>query len=270
MDLFHTVVNAVLRAFVALFSWAPPSVGLTIISASAGMGMLWVFRRTSDQARIRRVKKKVYAHLLEMRVYSDEPALTWRAQRSLLKVNVQYLLLTLPPCLFLAVPVAVLLIHVEAFYGRAPLELARPALVTAAFDSGPEGPAPELTIPPQFDISAPPVRVLSEHQVSWRVLPRAPFSGELTFAINGRKVTKRVVAGRGPAFVPGRRVRSVWASFWYPDEPHISAPGIEWIEVSYPGAVISVFGWQIPWLAWFVIVSMLSALLLKKRFGVTL
>jgi hypothetical protein len=44
---------------------------------------------------------------------------------------------------------------------------------------------------------------------------------------------------------------------------------VEWIEVSYPGADIGVFGIGMHWLIWFCIVSLFTMLALRKRFGVT-
>src|SRR5215471_4528620 len=73
MAFVNSAIDAVLRAFYAAFGWAPPALGLTILSAAAGIGMLWVFSRTSDGERTTAVKRKVYAALLEMRVYADEP-----------------------------------------------------------------------------------------------------------------------------------------------------------------------------------------------------
>jgi len=42
------------------------------------------------------------------------------------------------------------------------------------------------------------------------------------------------------------------------------------VEIAYPAAYIGVFGFRFHWLMWFLIVSMLSAWLLRKRLGVTL
>ena len=44
----------------------------------------------------------------------------------------------------------------------------------------------------------------------------------------------------------------------------------EWIEIRYPAADLRIFGFHVNWLAWFLIVSMAAALLLKKRFGVVI
>src|SRR3974390_3244832 len=173
MDAFNSIVNAALRGFFVIFAWAPPVVGLTVFSVLAGLGMLWGFRKTSDQARLRAVKRKVHAYLLEMRVYADDPAAAWHAQKNLMIANLRYMGLALRPALWMALPLAILLIHMEAFYGRAPLTPGRPALVTAGLrgKAAVSGARPDLLPPPGVEVASPPVRVVEERQVSWRIIP---------------------------------------------------------------------------------------------------
>ncbi len=42
----------------------------------SGFLSMWAFRRWSNPARIRSAMNRIVAHLLEFRLYSDEPALT--------------------------------------------------------------------------------------------------------------------------------------------------------------------------------------------------
>jgi hypothetical protein len=272
MDLFNAVFNSPLRLFFAAFSWAPPVLGLTVISALVGIGMLWVVGKTSNQAEMKAVKRKVYASLLELRVFADEPGVTWRAQKSLFLANFRYMGLALRPALVMAAPVALLLIHLEAFYGRAPLPLGREAVVTMTMSGllDSQKPAPQLEASAGVAVETPPVRVLDERQISWRIRPVSAGSGQLRFTVDGQPVTKAIESGPAQRFVPGRSVSSMLAALWNPDQKRIPSPAVEWIEIRYPEAWIEVFGLRLNWLIWFLIVSMISALLLKKRFGVVL
>jgi hypothetical protein len=65
-----------------------------------------------------------------MRLYGDDPGVVWQAQKSLIASNLQYLGLTLRPAAWVALPLTLLLVHLEAFHGRAPLPLGRDAIVT--------------------------------------------------------------------------------------------------------------------------------------------
>src|ERR1035438_5978389 len=188
MEIVNWFIDAVLLAVHALFSFAPPLVGLTCLAAAVGVGMLWVFGKTSNQQRMKQVKRRVQAALLELRVFVDEPVISLRAQKTLLAANLNYLALALRPVLWMAVPLGLLLIHLESFYQRAPLPLAEPALVTMRMtaDWVPSAPPPELIAPPGVAILGPPVRVVAAREVSWRIMPSSPVSGKLAFWVQGR------------------------------------------------------------------------------------
>jgi len=245
--------------------------GLTVLSAAVGIGMLWVFRKTSNQEGMKKVKRRVYASLLELRVFADEPAVTWRAQKSLFAANFRYMGLALKPALWMIVPVALLLIHLEAFYGRAPLPVQREAVVTMGMADSWNGQsaAPQLAAPPEVEVEGPPVRVLDAREVSWRIRPKGEVSGELKFTVDGQPVVKAIEAGTRPRYVSGKSVRSQLEAIWNPGEG-VAASQVNWVEVRYPDATLTVFGFGMNWLVWFFIVSMLAALLLKKRFNVVI
>ena len=271
MDLFNRAIDAVLKLWFTLWGWAPPILGLTVISLAAGVGMLWVMRRTSNQKRIKQVKRTVAAALLELRVYAEEPAATGRALRTLFAANFRYMGLALKPAVWLAVPMALLLIHLESFYGRAPLAPGQEALVTMRMAEGwnPAGEAPRLEAPPQVKITAPPVRIAADREVSWRVLPEAPVSGALVFTVDNTQVRHTIDAGDRQRFVRGRGTSSTLQALWTPGDP-VASSAVEWVEVGYADASLRVFGIAVNWLVWFFVVSIVSALLLKKRMGVVI
>jgi len=277
MDTFNAALDFLLGLIFQAFRWAP-GLGLAVISAAAGVGMLGVFQKTSNQAKIRAVKRLVQAHLLELRIYQDEPAVMWRAQKSLLASNLRYMGLMLQPALIMGLPFAILLVHLDAFYGRAPLAVGAETIVSmglgGASEPGGHPAAPLLEAPPGVAVETPAVRVVDERQVSWRIRPQAPVSGLLRIRVEGATVEKSIEAGTpgqsGPRFVPGRKVRSLWDAVWHPDEARIPTPKVDWVEIRYPDARVQWLGIRLHWLVWFIGISMLAALLLKKRFHVVL
>jgi hypothetical protein len=268
MDTLNAALYFVLNLIYSAFRWSP-GLGLALISAACGVAMLWVFQKTSNQTAIHTAKRRVQAHLLELRIYRDEPGVMWQAQKSLLAANLRYMALMLQPALVMALPFAILLVHLDAFYGRAPLPIGAEAIVTMGVQR-PGETAPVLEAPPGLAVETPAVRVLDQDQISWRIRPRTPLSGLLRIRIEGGAVEKRIEAGLEPCFVPGRKVSSLWDALWHPDEPRITTPRIDWVEIRYPGARIQWLGIRMHWLVWFIVVSMLAALLLKKRFNVVL
>jgi hypothetical protein len=272
VDAFNSVITFLLRFYFVAFAWAPPLFGLTIFSAIVGVLLLWVFQKTSNQNKIRAAKRLVQAHLLELRVFRDEPSVMWRAQKSLFVVNLRYLGLMLVPALWIGLPLAILLVHLDAFYGRAPMVVGTASILTVQMRSALNATAaePALVTPQGIRAETPAVRVPAEQQVSWRIRSQNAVSGALQITVNGDRISKRIEAGGNPRFVPGRRVSSALDAVWYPDEARIPSQSVDWIDIRYPQARVRIFGFNMHWLLWFTLISMISALFLKKSFGVVI
>lgn len=270
MELLSRSLRAVIGACFTMAGGLPPLASLALISAAAGVAMLFVFRATSNQSAIRAAKNRVIAHLLELRLFADEPAVMWRAQVALLRANLRYLAATAVPALCIAVPMVILLLHLEAYYGRAPLLPGTPAIVTVHMRSPITDESPHLVAPSGLAVETPPVRVLDRDEVSWRIRPIRAVSGNLDFFVAGNRYEKRLVAGRKFTFVPGRRCDSVLSAFVCPDESRLPAGDVESIDIRYPPAELGLFGITLHWLVWFTVISMLSALLFKRKLKVML
>lgn len=237
----------------------PAFVSLLPVSILAGIGMLLVFRYASDQAAVRRAKGVAQAHLLEFRLFMDEPRLVLRAQRDLIVANARFLKLMLRPVLVLALPMGLLLAGLEAFFGHAPLRIGQPAIVTAQLTDA--AAILSLKASGEVAVETPPVRVPAERQVSWRIRPLRAAATELEIVRAGRTFRKSVSAGAGVHFLSERR-GSLAGLLLRPTEPPLSGSEIVWIEVRYPGAVIL----HLHWLIWFFGISAITALALRRRF----
>ncbi len=220
---------------------------LVAISILFGCVTIWVFRHTTNLAAVRVTRNRIFAHLLEFRLYADEPALVWRAQIALIRENLRLLLLLLPPVLILGLPGFWLFTALETVYGVAPLRVGQPAVVTAqlvrplsAKDDG-----WSLSAPASIAIESPPVRAAFDRQVSWRVRPLEPGLGTLQFALGSTQFTRTIAAGRRTSFLPRRSGGS---------------GEVAWLQVDYPHTGVSIGGLQLPWVAWFLLISSLSAL----------
>lgn len=238
----------------------PALATLVPISILAGIGILLVFRYSSDPAAVRRAKGIAQAHLLEFRLFMDDPVLVLRAQRDLIVANLRFLKLMLRPFLWMLVPMALLLAFLEAFYGHAPLRVGDAALITAQVQNA----AASLTLeaPPEIAVETPAVHVLAERQITWRIRPLQATTAELQISCAGRAFSKRISAGPGIRFLSERR-GSLLSLLLYPTESPLSAGEIEWIEIRYPPATVL----HLHWLIWFFAISAITAFALRRRFG---
>ena len=270
LDSFNTVFRNVIEAFLRIATEVHPFFGLAVVSVLTGIGMLWVFGLTSNQKAISETKKRLQAYLLELRLYGDDLSLVWQAQKNLVTGNVRYIGLMLRPMLVLTVPLVVLLIHLDAFYGRTPLVVGEAGIVTMQVSGrlGSNAPAPELHALDGITVETPAVRAIEAGQMSWRIRASKPVSGDLRFVWRDKEWVKSVEGGVGARYLSSRRVTGVWDAFLYPGENRLAADEVEWIEVSYPAGSIEFAGLDLHWLVWFMVLSMVSAVLFKGRFRV--
>lgn len=240
------------------------------ISILAGIAMLWAFGRFSNQAAIHETKQRLAARLYEFRLFVDEPKLIWQAQVGLVRDNLRYLGLMLVPAAVLAVPMLALFAQLDALYGWMPLTPGRSAIVTVQFNTPiqPGDPVPELTLPDGFVAESATVRAMEKRQISWRVRPVRAAAGELRVRVQGEPVGKSITARTGLHRLSTRRVSGLPELLWYWSETPIRSGSIDWIDVEYPAAEIEVAGVTVHWAVYFAVLSMVTALVLRRRLRV--
>jgi hypothetical protein len=187
-----------------------------------------VLRGTTRAEALRAAFNRIYAHLLEFRLFFDEPWLIWRAQVSLMGDNLKLLRLLLPATLILSLPMVWLIVQLDRVYGSRALRPGEVAVVTAQLE------APlldtdrvELTTSGDVAVDSQPVRIFRDQQVVWRVRARSLARPELQVRLNGRVVGRRSVT------------------------------------LEYPKASGTV-----PWLVWFGAVSAISGVMTTRILGV--
>jgi hypothetical protein len=245
---------------------------LTVASVACGILFLWIFRRFSAQSALRDTKRKIQAHLLEFRLFNDDPLILWRSYRAIVTLNVRYMRLVVLPAAITAVPMLLLLAFLSPFYDSRPLHVGEPATVTVQMNQAvdPAAPLPVIAATDGIRIESPAIRVFEKNQVSWRVRPQAPFVGEIVIEIAGEKISKSFAAGNMVAPASGLRSDSLLSPLWNPSEPALASNAVESVSVQYPRGVTGPAGWGVHWVVWFTIVSLLTALLLRKKFRVAI
>ncbi|HSB16098.1 MAG TPA: hypothetical protein VLE22_16715 [Bryobacteraceae bacterium] len=271
MDFLFGGISSITKGVLSVFAGRHPMFTLVPISVLAGVVMLWAFGRFSNQAALRSTKKRLKASLYELRLFADDPGLIFRAQKELLIGNLRYMALMLRPAVILTVPMVLLFVQMESFYGLSPLPVGGNGIVTARMTGGWDmsAPAPRLVPPDGIAVETPAVRVLRDRTLVWRVRASREVSGQLRLAFAGGQIEKSIDSGAGPRYVSGRRVSSNASLFWHPAEPRITGAPVEWVEVGYPGSEIEWFGVRLHWLIWFILISLVGALLFKGRMKVT-
>lgn len=234
---------------------------LALISLVAGVAMLLLFRAVSRPDAIRAAKRRMQARLLELRLFGDEPSLVWRAQVGLLTANLKYLSVMLVPILLIAVPMTLAFPHLDAIYGRAPLPVGASTVLTVRLHDafGAALPQAQIVAPPGLSVATPAVRVPAEREISWELRAEGPVSQPVRIELGNAAVTKMVRAESRGLYLAEAAEASPLAWLLDPGERLVSAPGVDSVRVTYRAERYSLGGFEWPWEAWFVIVSMVAA-----------
>jgi hypothetical protein len=220
---------------------------LAAFSAISGVLILLAFKAISNRRALTAARRKARAYLLAIRLFADDPRLILRSQGQLFAWTARYVALLLPAFFVVAIPLYFAWDRMDAIWGHAPLVPGETVILTARLSD----PAvrPQLVLPGWLAVESPPVRVASEHEVSWRLRVSRAGSGTADVIAGAERATKRMEARPGLHYLPDRE----------------SAAGgpILWLEMRYPHSGMS-------WPVWFFAISTLTALAFRSRLHVTL
>ena len=275
-----SILNAILRTIFDLllspFRSLPAIVSLTLVSLVVSVFMLLVFKRTSNQAKLALVKRRVHAGLFEIRLFNDDLRAILRAQNDILRANARYLGLSLVPMVFILPPLVLVMAQLQFHYAYQGLRPGQAAVVTAelrapaALSSRPEA---TLVAPDGIRVETPALWMPSVGQLAWRI--RAERQGDYALALSvagAEAVTKSVrvtdaIVRRSPLRVDG----GFWNQLLYPAEsPLPSAGPLREIRVTYPETGVDVFGFEMHWMIPFFVLSIVFAFALKGVLRVTI
>ena len=258
----------------ALFQSWNPLLSLFLISLPVAIFMLIVFRYTSNQKGIKESKGKIKAHLLEIRIFKDDLGILLSAQKRLLWYNGIYLSQALKPLLVMIVPMALLIIQMDAWYGSRPLmpgestilsilvpEEDRTRLLSAAAIETEKG----------VTVEKPSLRIFETGELDWTIRPKEAGVHKIRVTVTGHSFPKKVVVSGGRlARVSALSINSnFWRTILTPGaEPLAQNAFLKRIEVRYPSRSIDIFGLKIHWLIVFFVFTTIVAFAFKRMFKV--
>jgi hypothetical protein len=251
----------------------PALAGLAVISLIVAVGMLLVYRATSNQPHLAEAKRRMQAALFEIRLFNDDLGTILRAQGDILRHNLTYLRLSLVPMLVMLVPLVLVMSQLQSYYEYR--SLAPGAVFVLGLEVSPQTPPtrPEvqLRLPLGLHAETGDVWIPARSQLSWRLRADQPGHFQIVVQQGSEAMVKTVQVGSGFVRLSPVRQRANWVGvLLYPSEPPLPGSSlIRSIRVSYDTQDIAVFGRQLPWLVVFFFLVMAFAFLLRGRFRVT-
>jgi uncharacterized membrane protein (DUF106 family) len=250
-----------------------PLVSLSALSLLTGILMLVVFRYTSDQEKIKKTKDKMKAHLLEFRLFKDDLRILFSAQKNILLYNFKYMQYMLMPMLVMIVPVGLMLIHLNGWYGYRPLKPGESAIVAVRLSDQNKNQLSRMVIEADkgLTVETPSLRIPETREVNWRV--RAETLGRHRVTVHGLGYAFQkniMVSDKGLVRVSARSFSSgQWKVLLNPGEsPLKKNPLVGEIDVSYPSRSYKLLGFEMDWIVVFFILSILSGFAFKGFLGV--
>ncbi len=273
MGVINGILNAVFNIIFAPFRGMNPWVAMLVISLATGILMIFIYKLVSDQAGILRTKNKIKAHLLELRLYKDSMATSFRSYGGILWANVKYVGHALRPLLVMIIPVLLILIQLNSWFGYRSLREGEPFLLKVKLAEGQDPMQTNLEVSPSaaYTIETPALRMQEEREIDWRLSPKTNGLHEIAFTLDGAKIVKTLAVGQKPLsrlspLKPGRKFMDV---AFNPSEPALAKDlPIKSIEVAYPEARLDFLGIHFHWLVAFFILSIIFGFGLKGLFKV--
>jgi hypothetical protein len=246
--------------------------GLIFISLITGAVMLFLFKLTSNQEGMKKVKTKIGAYFLEMRLYRDDISAVMSSQSRILKANLGYMKLALIPAAVMIVPVILIMVQLNLRYATDSLMPGDTAMlkvkVTEGTDVMREG--IRLDTGPGIEKASPAVRISSLGETDWKIRIKDEGVHDMVVSTATGEVTIPVFSTRRllPAFSVFKK-SSIPEIIFNPGAPRIPAElPLESIEIKYPARSFSWGLFSLSWMWSFLIISMLFGVVLKFLFKV--
>jgi uncharacterized membrane protein (DUF106 family) len=262
----NILTNNLGRFLLALIAMLPGWLSNTIVSAVAGVVLLVIFKYTSNQSAIGRVRDNIKAHMLALKLFKDSMAVTLQAQGQVFKGALLLLVHAVRPMAVMIVPVALLLSQMGLWYQFRPLMQGEEAVVKMQLNNNVEKLWPEINVEsmPSAEVITGPIRILSKREVYWKIKARENGYHNIMFQVAEDQVEKELAIGEGFMRVSAERPGWRWADILlYPAEKPFSRDSVvQSISIDYPDRLswAGVTAW---WLIYFFVASMVFAFIFK-------
>jgi uncharacterized membrane protein (DUF106 family) len=270
---FNRIFGKIFDLLFIPFRTMNPWVGMAIVSFITGLLMLVIFRYTSNQAGIKKVKNKIKAHLLEIRLYKDSLGLSMKAQGNILLANLKYITHSFKPLLVMIVPVVLILIQMNFWFGYESLKTGEQTLLKVKLEEGYDPLQTNLILEadPEIVIETPPLRIEEYGEVNWRISSRKSGVHHIHVIIGGEKISKTITTDTQQLskLSPVKYRKKFLDELFYPVEAPIEKDSpVKSIEILYPAQSMNLFGLNIHWLIAYFALSIIFGFSFKGIFKV--
>lgn len=269
--MINSAMTALFSAVFAPFRGLHPMWAMAFVSLLAGVIMLWIFGKVSNQKAIKSIRSRISGNLIGVRLFQSDTGTVFRLQGKILWDTAVYMKHSLMPMVIMMPPVLLIMIQLNLNFASRPLKEGEQAMVkikvreAKTLDND-----VTLTAPDGVTVETPAVRIASENEAAWRI--RVDKSGDysLKVKIGDEEVEKLLRAGEAWTSVPSIRTgkNALDLLLWPGENPLPASGAIESIEIRYPSMPMTVMGYSINWLVAFFVLSIIFGFAFKDLLGV--
>jgi hypothetical protein len=278
MSIFNAIMNGLFDALCFPFQGLPPLVGLAVISALSGVVLLVLYKYTSPQRAIKKVKDRIKAGLLEIRLFKDDLGIVSGAIGRLFLRDIPFYLgcniIPLVPLIIIVLPI---LVQLDTRYGFEPLRPGDRFVLEATLSEGldPVNDAVELNLPDGLKLEAGPVRIPSKREVACRIMVERESEYEVAIRVCGQEFVKKIEAAATRSALSTARYsasRTLDVLFHPAESPLPAGAPLESVKIRNHSraSMLGIDGDLWPWLWIFCIVGLAFGFALKGVFRVNI
>lgn len=271
ITLINIPLNALGRTLLAPVAVLPGWLSNTIISAVVGVFLLVIFKYTSDQRAIGRVRDNIKANMLALKLFKDSVLVTLQSQGQVFKGAWLLLFHAIRPMLVMIVPVSLILAQMGLWYQARPIQPGEQVLVIMKLNDNIGSVWPEVSIvsTTAAQVTTGPVHAFSKHEIFWKIKADKPGLHRIIFQVGQQQVEKELAIGTGFMRISARRPGWHWEDILLnpSEKPFRPDSIVQSISVNYPERPSRTSGtdW---WIIYFFAASMVFALLFKPFLNV--
>jgi hypothetical protein len=272
MQTYNNITSALFDFLLAPFGHEIALFDLIVWPVIMGVGALQVYKYTSNQKAIARVKRQISMHLLEIRLFRDDIAQVLTSTFKIIAKNTVYIGHNLTPMAVMLIPMVALMVQLVAHYAYEPAQPGSVELLHLKLDPNASISPRDvsLEVPDGVSLDAPVVRT-ADGQVFWRVRADQPGDHVFRIRVGDETYEKGWAVGGDVRKIPIKRLRS-WEALLYPGEAAIprDAPVLSLELDMHTRPLRFIPDGELGILIWAMVLSMLAGFALKDFFGVTL
>jgi hypothetical protein len=264
----NTLMNALFRPLASMVQTLPGWLSNFIFSGIFGVVAIVLFKYTSNQNAIAKVRDNIKAQMLAMKLFKDSMAVTLKVQGRMFRGAILLLLHSLRPMLVMIIPFTLVLSQLGLWYQVRPLMPGEQTTMTIQVDPDFLDKV-KIESQPGMKITAGPVTAIDKNEINWQIEATEIGTHDIIFRIADETVAKELVVGEGIVRVsPVRAGANLGEMLMYPDEKPFAADSpVKSISLKYPDRVSFTSGtdW---WIGYFFVVSLIVALIFKPMLNV--